>query len=264
MRRSTTVVSLVAVVALTGAGCAKDSAPKAGGTTSAPAPTAPASDSPSASASASAEASVTYGDVIYRDDFGDKTKGWTEKDTDQVAYTVHDDYALPLYSVNIKAARLHVFPHPEFRGVEPAQLEDYQVVAKLQTTLSFGHTDYMGLTCRDLNDQRYSLSFGYDLRRTGQIPWRILKHGPDGTRTLGEGTAPAPGGSAFTGAATCVGGQDGGPATLILSVNDAEVGRATDAESPLTKGYAGIYGFSDDGKTTFNVIDFATRTATAS
>lgn len=263
MRKTT--VALAAVLALTGVACGGGGEPEAGGTTSAPAP-APASDSPSPSAPATPSAedvTVTPGAVFYRDDFKDKSKGWTEKDTAQVAYTVHDDYAQPLYSVNIKAARLHVFPHPEFRGVKPDQLEDYQVAAQLQTTLAFGHTDLFGLTCRDLDGQRYSLAFGYDSRRTGQIPWRIVKHGPDGDRTLGEGAAPAPGGSAFTAAASCVGGQDGGPATLVLSVNDTEVGRAQDSESPLTKGYGGVYGFSDDGKTTFNVLGFAVRAATA-
>ena len=234
-----------------------------GGSTPEASPTAapPTTSTPSPTPT---EASFTYGAVFYRDDFKDKTKGWTQKDTADVAYTVHDDYALPLYSVTVRKPRLHVFPHPEFRGVQRAQLGDYEVVADLQTTLSVGHTDLFGLTCRDLDGSRYSLAVGYDLRRTGSIPWRISEHGPDGDRLLGEGTSPAPGGSAFEVAATCAGGKDGTPAHLVLKVNDTEVGRATDTESPLTEGYAGAYVFSDNGKTTVNVLGFAVRPATVS
>jgi len=257
--RRTTVV-LAAVCLLGGVACGGESKPKASPTSSS-AP--PVSESPSASPTPTAtEASITYGAPFYSDDFSDKSKGWTQKDTDQVQYVVHDDYASPLYTINVKAPSLHVFPHPEFRGVKPEQLESYEVSALLQTTLATGHTDLFGLTCRDLDDQRYSFAIGYDLRRTGQIPWRISEHGPDGARVLAEGTSPAPGGSAFRVAATCAGGQDGGPAHLILKVNDTEIGRTTDAESPLTKGYAGAYVRSDDGKTTVNVMNFSVRSAT--
>lgn len=257
MRRATVV--LVAVGVLAGAACGGDPKPASPAASSAPPSTA--GESPSAS-STPADASFTYGAPFYTDDFSDKTKGWTEKDTAQVQYVVHDDYASPLYTINVKAPSLHVFPHPEFRGVKPEQLQDYEVSALLQTTLSVGHTDLFGLTCRDLDDQRYSFAIGYDLRRTGSIPWRISEHGPDGAKVLAEGTSPAPGGSAFRMAATCAGGQDGGPAHLVLKVNDTEIGRAQDAETPLTKGYAGAYVRTDDGKTTVNVMRFSVRPAT--
>lgn len=256
-----TTVAVLAAVCATSLACAKDAKPGAG---------PPASSAPPATSSAPSptptptEASFTYGAPFYSDTFKDKSKGWTQKDTAQVAYVVHDDYAQPLYSVNVKAPRLHVFPHPEFRGVERAQLSDYEVSADLQTTLSVGHEDLFGLTCRDLNDQRYSFAIGYDLRRTGEIPWRIRKHGPDGVRVMNEGTHTAPGGSAFRVAATCAGGKDGGPAHLVLKVNDTEIGRAQDTEAPLTEGYAGVYAFSEDGKTTVNVLGFSVRPATLS
>lgn len=254
--RRTTAVALVALC-VAGTACAKDSKPGTPVASSAPPTTTAPTPSPTAT-----EATFGYGTPFYSDDFADKTKGWTEKDTAQVAYTVHDDYAQPLYTITVKEARLQAFPHPEFRGITKEQLADYEVSATIQTTLSVGHEDLFGVTCRDLDDQRYSLSIGYDLRRTGEIPWRILKHGPDGRRVLNEGTATAPGGSAFRVAATCAGGKDGGPAHLVLKVNDTEVGRAQDTEAPLTEGLAGIYAFSDDGKTTVNVLGFAVRPAT--
>lgn len=256
MRRTTVV--LVAMGVLAGAACGSDAEPKAAPTPSSAPPT---TSSPTPTPSAT-EASFTYGAPFYADDFSDKSKGWTEKDTDKVQYVVHDDYATPLYTINVKAPSLHVFPRPEFRGVEPEQLEDYEVSAVLQTTLAVGHTDLFGLTCRDLDNARYSFAIGYDVRRTGSIPWRITKHGADGSRLLAEGTSPAPGGSAFEMAATCAGGRDGGPAHLVLKVNDTEIGRTTDAESPLTKGYGGAYVRSDNGRTTVNVMRFSVRSAT--
>lgn len=257
MRRTT--VTAFAAVCVVASGCGGDG----GSPQASPTGTTPTSAAPSATPTP-AEAAFTYGAPFYGDDFQDESKGWTQKDTDTVSYVVHDEYAMPSYTVTVKQGRLHVFPRPEFRGVERTRLADYQVTAKIQTTLSVGHTDYFGVTCRDLDEQRYSLSIGYDLRRTGQIPWRILKHGPAGSRTLAEGTAASPGGSAFTVAGTCAGGQAGAPAHLVLTVNDTEVGRTTDTESPLTEGYGGVYAFSDDGKTTVNVYDFSVRPATLS
>ncbi len=260
MRRTTAALA----ACLLSAACAKEAAPKAQPSSGPPPSTAPSSAPPSASPSASpTPATITYGAPFYADDFKDKTKGWPERDTDTASYVVHTDYATPVYTITSKRGKYQLFPHPEFRGVSQEQLADYQVTAMIQTTLAVSREDWFGVTCRDLEGERYSFQVAYSTSGDDVMPWIIMKHtkaGGDDILARGEGEV---GGSAFDVSGTCVGGA-AGPATLVLSVNGKELGRATDAETPLTKGYGGVYLYSKDGKTTVNVHRFSARPATAS
>lgn len=256
MGRGTTTV--LAVCLLAAVGCGKDAAPRAE-------PSAPASSTattPSEPASTSASptpVTFTYGAPFFADDFHTDAKGWPERDTDTATYVVHADYATPLYAMTAKKPKYQLFPKPDLTAVAD-RLTDYQVRATLQTTLSMGHEEWFGVTCRDAGGTRYSFQvanqYGDDLS------WLIAKQDASGEHVLGRGDAKV-GGSAFDVGGTCAGGADGGPVTLVLTVNDAEIGRATDSDSPLVTGFAGVYLYTKNGKATMNVLGFAIRPATA-
>lgn len=259
MRRSSMVLAGVSLLAL---GCAKESSPAARPAPSQSTASAP-SGSPSESASASASpAPVTVGEVFYRDDFKDESKGWTERSNENATYTYHTDYATPLYTVKANKGDVHLFPHPEFRGVKPEQLADYEVTALIQTTLNLGRDDWFGVTCRDLNDKRYSFEMAYQTGGEDTMPWVIAKHDGGRLEVLAKGEHTV-GGSAFEISGACVGGKDGSPATLVMKINDDVVGQAQDAASPLTEGYGGVYLYAKKGTATVNVLGFAARTASA-
>lgn len=261
MRRASIVLVGLSLVAL---GCGKDSSPaqpQASGTAASSPPTGSPSESPSETPSPteSAAPGVTVGAVFYSDDFKTTAKNWTTKATENAEYTYHTDYATPLYTVKAKKGGFHLFPHPEFRGVTREQLADYEVTALIQTTLNLGREDWFGVTCRDLNNQRYSFRMAYPTSGDKIAPWNITKHDEGKTTVLAEGEHEV-GGSAFEISGACVGGT-GTPATLVMKINDKVVGTATD-DTPYTAGYGGVYLLSKEGTATINVLSFAARTAT--
>lgn len=253
---------VAASLSLLAVACAKESSPRA--EPSASATSATVSESPSESPSPSestAPVEVTTGAVFYSDDFKTTAKGWPNRSNENATYTYHTDYATPLYTVKANKAKVHLFPHPEFRGVTQQQLADYEVTALIQTTLNLGRKDWFGVTCRDLNNKRYSFEMGLDTTGDDLSPWVIAEHDGGKLEVLAKGEHKV-GGSAFEVSGACVGGADGGPATLVMKINDEVVGSVAD-DSPLTAGYGGIYLYSDSGSATVNVLSFAARSAEA-
>ena len=205
---------------------------------------------------------VTLGAPFYQDNFKDATKGWPVVDDAGQTLALYPTYATPIYAIKVKKPNTAVHPHPEFRSVLPTQLQDYAVTAKIQTSLSVGHRDGFGVTCRDLQGKRYDLTMQKATSPGEPSTWAINKF--DGTKstTLSHGSFQVEG-SAFTITGACTGGQ-GGPAKLDLLVNDELVGETTDAAAPLTKGYAGVYADTTAGNSSYNVLNFATSTVTVS
>jgi hypothetical protein len=265
MRRATLAASsLLTAACLFGTACGSGDEDTPGGAGSSASQSTeespPASDSPSPDESASA-AVVVLGEPFYGDDFRTTARGWPEKDNAQATYDVHTEYATPAYTITAKQAGYEVFSRPEFRGITREQLSDYHVRALIQTNLSVGHTDQFGVICRELEGDRYVFQVGYDTIGTGTVPWRIAKQVDGKASIIASGDAPSPGGSAFEVGGSCIGGADGTPATLVLTVNNTELGRGTDADSPLTQGLGGVTLFTDKGKTSVNVLSFTVRPA---
>ncbi|HEX8001100.1 MAG TPA: hypothetical protein VF519_00225 [Mycobacteriales bacterium] len=254
MRRSPLVLAGLGLLAVSCGGGAK---PAASPSASPPAGTAAA---PSESATPAATPSVSVGEVFYADSFRDTSKGWPTKATENAAYEYHTDYATPLYSVSARKGAVHLFPHPEFRGVTREQLTDYEVTATIQSNLSVGQGDWFGVTCRDLEGKRYSFAMGLERIGGSTVPWRIGRHDGGKLLVLAEGEHEV-GGSAWDVSGACAGGT-GGAATLAMKINGTLVGTATDA-SPLAQGYGGVYLLSEKGRTTINVLAFAARAAQA-
>jgi len=259
MRRTSLALAGLALLAVS---CGSDAKPKAEPSASATT-TGPASESPSATPSPSGDgavAEVKVGQLFYSDSFGDKSKGWPAKSTANAKYEYHTDYATPLYTVTVVTAGFNLFPHPEFRGVTREQLTDYEVSALVQTTLAVGREDWFGVTCRDLDDKRYSFEMSYPTSGDHESGWVIAKHDAGKLTVLAKGTHTV-GGSAFEISGACVGGAGGDAATLVMKVNDEVVGSVEDGDAPLPQGYGGIYLYSKAGRTTVNVLSFAARTA---
>lgn len=258
MRRSPALLVSLTLLAVA---CGKESSPGAAPSatsTTAAAPSTTPSGTPSSEPGGAP--SVTVGAVFYSDDFKTKAKGWTERSNENATYVVHTEYATPLYTVTANKGGVHLFPHPEFRGVTREQLGDYEVSATIQSTLAVGREDWFGVTCRDLDQKRYSFEMGRGDSSTEEKPWVIAKHDGGKLEVLAKGSH-AVGGSTWTVSGACVGGADGGPATLVMKINDEVVGFATDDEAPYTQGVGGIYLYCKNGKTTVNVLSFAARSA---
>lgn len=257
MRRTSAYLVGLSLLAVA---CGKDASPGAQPTPSATS-AAPSSSSESPSPTPTGPPSVTVGKVFYSDDFKTKAKGWTEGSTENATYVVHTDYAYPVYTVTATQPDVHLFPHPEFRGITREQLSDYEVTATIQSTLQVGRDDWFGVTCRDLEEKRYSFEMSMGTSGGDTRNWVIAKHDGGTLKVLAKGEHDV-GGSAWTIAGACVGGgADGSPATLVMKINDEVVGYATDADAPLTQGYGGIYLFGKKGKTTINVLGFSVRSA---
>lgn len=265
MRRASLPVIALSLLA---AACGGDAEPKSQPTASASvtaSATATVSETPSESPSATPSDDGTVGEievgaVFYSDDFKTKAKGWTEKSTENAEYVVHTDYATPLYSVRAVKGGFYLTPRPEFRGIEREQLRDYEVTALIQTTLSVGREDRFGVTCRDLNDQRYAFEMSYPTSGDKVVPWVIAKYAPGDRKVLAQGEHEV-GGSAFEISGACVGGYSGGPATLVMKINEEVVGGVEDSDAPLSQGYGGVYLYSKAGKTTVNVLGFSAAAA---
>lgn len=256
MRRSPALLLSMTLLAVA---CGKEAGPSASPTPSA---TTAATPSETPSAEPTGAPSVTVGAVFYSDDFKTKAKGWTERSNENATYVVHTDYATPLYTVTANKGGVHLFPHPEFRGVTREQLTDYEVTATIQSTLAVGREDWFGVTCRDLGEKRYSFEMGPGDSSTEAKPWVIAKHDGGKLQVLAKGEHEA-GGSAWEVSGACVGGADGGPATLVMKINGEVVGHATDA-APNAQGYGGIYLYGKNGKTTVNILSFVARSASLS
>ncbi|HEU0131016.1 MAG TPA: hypothetical protein VFQ85_08505 [Mycobacteriales bacterium] len=251
--RTLVVVAALALTACSGGG--GTAAPTtAAGTTAAATTAATTAPAPEASAT------FTAGAVLFSDDFTTKTHGWPNGTTANATYTVHTEYAHPQYTVTVRKAGTQLFPHPDFRGVSEQQLASYRVAADLQSTLAFGQGDWLGVTCRDLNDKRYSFQLTNDLA-THTASWRIAKH--DGARLtpLASGDTTI-GGSAWAVAGTCA-TTASGVVHLVMTVNDQEVGRVTDTDAPLLQGFGGVYLLSGRGRATINVLSFSVTAVTA-
>ena len=201
--RKVAVAGACLVLAAAGCTAKKASPPRSSGT---PAPSS-SSVSPSPSPTAAAEASFTVGAAFYNDDFSDTSKGWGTKETERAKYRINTDYAIKSLTVTAKKADTQLFPHPEFRGIAKEQLRDYRVVAELQSTLAIGQDDYMGVTCRDLNDIRYTFQLRNSIE-TRTVSWRIAKHVDANISTLASGETGF-GGSAWTVAGACFAASDG-------------------------------------------------------
>lgn len=249
---------LLAGLVLLAAACGNDSSP--GAQPTAPGTSVPVTEipSPTPSPSASPPRTIVAGAVFYNDTFKDKSKGWTEKSDATATYTVHTDYATPLYTVTANKAGFHLFPHPEFRGISKERLRDYEITATIQSTLSVGREDWFGVTCRDLNNKRYAFRMGLGIERDDR-PWQIVKIEGGKSEILAEGLHDV-GGSAWEVSGACVGGSDGGSATLAMKINGEVVGQVDDP-APYLEGYAGVYLLGKNGKTTVNVLTYVVRAA---
>jgi hypothetical protein len=257
MRRSSVCLVGLSLLAVA---CGKEPAPRAEPTASATSVSSSPSESPSASPTPTAPPTVTAGAVFYSDTFKDRSKGWTERSNENATYVVHTDYASPVYTVTANKPSVHLFPHPEFRGVTREQLTDYEITATIQSTLQVGREDWFGVTCRDLDEKRYSFEMGLGTSGGETRDWVIAKHDGGKLDVLAKGTHDV-GGSAWDVSGACVGGSDGTPATLVMKINDEVVGYAVDSDAPLAQGYGGVYLFGKKGKTTINVLSFAARSA---
>lgn len=228
------------------AGCGGEAKPRVTPRQSSPAATPSDSASPTPTPTA---VTPSYGPAFFTDDFKTRAKKWPERDTESATYTVHTDYATPVYTMTAKTATLTLSASASTFPVT----DDLEVRALIQTTLSVSHDDRFGVTCRAKEGRRYTFEAGYDTLGTGTMPWRITRRDQDGSKVLAEGEVKS-GGSAFEIGGTCAGPY------LVMTVNDAVVGQAQDAD-PLPPGYGGLFLYSKAGKTTVNVLRFTARTA---
>lgn len=255
MRR--TSLALVGL-ALLAAACGNDSSPGSQPTSAGTSVPVTISESPTPSPSATGPRTIVVGTVFYSDTFRDKSKGWAEKSDATATYTVHTDYATPLYTVTANKGGFHLFPHPDFRSVPTEQRRDYEITATIQSTLSVGREDWFGVTCRDQSNKRYAFRMGLGIDGDERV-WQIVRMDGGKSEVLAEGEHTV-GGSAWEVSGACVGGSDGGSATLAMKINNEVVGQVDDP-SPYIEGVAGVYLLGKNGKTTVNVLTYVVKTA---
>lgn len=232
-----------------------------------------AGPTPSATGSTQASASarpVTFqqGGVLVSETFVDNHQNWSvTQNADSQLQIVkyadgHSEYALSILTNSIV---LH--PHPELRGLTPAQIDNSMVEASFANNLYVSSKDDFGVTCRDLNGSFYELGVQHTVDGSN---WFIAKlvtnaQGSLDSQTLASGTAPTKS-TRVVGA--CVGGSTSGPAHLGISLGATLVGQVDDPQ-PLKEGYSGVFAHtsSTDVKgnqpPVFSVMEWDLYSATA-